>query len=347
MTTKAVLIGFLMSVGWCAGAFAGTAEEDWQAVAALDAGPRGKMETIEETRTSVLIHLAKQDKALRTFLANHGNDPHVFEAQLRLSRLLQIRADFEGSEKLRVEAKRILDGLEKTVTPEQRPELEFAKLARMMRSMKPSDLEQRDNLLTAARRFQSEYPNDRRIAALLAEVATLYDSQPETKKVLLEEAAAAAKEPDVKARVADDLKRVRLVGQPVPLSFTSVQGEDIRIESFAGRPVFIIFFAQSSPPAMAALSKLQQEVARLPQGSIRVLAVNIDMKRETVLEVLRSHSLTWPTAWDGKGWESPLVRGFGINVLPTVWLLDAKGRLRSLNALDNAAEQARQLLRER
>jgi hypothetical protein len=41
------------------------------------------------------------------------------------------------------------------------------------------------------------------------------------------------------------------------------------------------------------------------------------------------------------------VRGFGINLLPTVWLLDGHGRLRSLNALEGAAGLARELMRER
>ena len=50
---------------------------------------------------------------------------------------------------------------------------------------------------------------------------------------------------------------------------------------------------------------------------------------------------------DGKGWESPVVRDLGINGLPTVWLLDGKGRLRSLNALEGAAGKARQLFTDR
>ena len=58
---------------------------------------------------------------------------------------------------------------------------------------------------------------------------------------------------------------------------------------------------------------------------------------------MKSRALTWPVAFDGKGWESPLVRGLGINALPTVWLLDARGRLRSLNALENTVAQIRQL----
>ncbi|MDR3404515.1 MAG: TlpA disulfide reductase family protein [Chthoniobacter sp.] len=342
------LVAALMVAGACAGALAGTVDEDWQAVVALDAGPGGQSpSTVEAAGMLVVNHLAKQEKALRAFLAAHPEDAHVFEAQLRLARLLQIRADFEGSEKLRAESKRLLDGLEKTATAEQRPELEFAKLARMMRTLKRTDPAQREELLTAARRFQSDYPTDRRVAALLTEVATLFDTQPKVKEVLLDDAQALAKEPDLKTRIADDLKRVHLVGETVPLSFTSVQGQEVSIESLAGRPVFVIFFAQSSPPAMAALGKLQQEVAQLPQGSIRVVGVDLDIKRETVMDLLKSHSITWPTAWDGKGWTGPLVRSLGINALPTVWLLDVHGRLRSLNALENAANQARLLIHEK
>ena len=116
--------------------------------------------------------------------------------------------------------------------------------------------------------------------------------------------------------------------------------------SFAGKPVFIIFFAQNSVPSILALTKLQQEVATLPQGSIRVLGVSLDRNRETVVETLKSHGLSWPTAWDGKGWEGATVRGFGINALPTVWLLDSHGKLRSLSALEGAASLARQLMRD-
>jgi len=101
-----------------AGALAGTAEEDWQAVVGLDAGPGGKPDSAESAGTMVINHLAKQETALRNFLAAHADDSHAFEAQLRLARLLQIRADFEGDDKLRAESRRILDNLEKTATPE-------------------------------------------------------------------------------------------------------------------------------------------------------------------------------------------------------------------------------------
>ena len=328
------------------GARAGTAAEDWQAVVALDAGPAQHPQTAEAAGTIVVTHLAKQEKALRTFLAAHPEDSHVFEANLRLSRLLQIRADFEQSEKLRVEAANLLESLEKTATPEQRTELEFSKVTHLMRGLHRDNPAQCQALLDAARRFQAAYPTDRRVAPLLAEIATLYDNKPELKESLLEDALAAVRESDVKARIQDDLKRVRLFGQLVPLKFTSIQGKDITLDDYAGRPVFVIFFGQFSSESMTAVDKLRTEVAQLPAGAVEVLGIDLDVKREMVLETLKTRRLSWPTAYDGKGWDSPLARNLGINMVPTVWLLDGHGRLRSLNALPGAATLARQLLRE-
>jgi hypothetical protein len=257
-----------------------------------------------------------------------------------------MRGDFEESDKLRAEAARMLDDLEKTATPEQRPEVEFSKLTRLMRTLKRTDPIQRDQLLQAAQRFQHDYPDDRRVGALLAEVATLFDDKPLTKERLLEDALAVATDEDLKSRITDDMKRTRLFGKEVPLAFTSIQGQDIKAESFLGHPSFIIFFAGFSRPAMVAVARLQGAIGQLPAGSVRVVGVSLDAKKETVLAILKARKLSWPVAFDGKGWLSPTVRDLGINTLPTVWLLDARGHLRSLNALDGATDMARQLLQE-
>jgi cytochrome oxidase Cu insertion factor (SCO1/SenC/PrrC family) len=322
------------------------AEQDWQAIVALDAGPGGQPGSGEAAGQMVLAHLARQEKALRDFFAAYPRDPRTFEARLRLARLLQIRADFEDSEKPRAEARRLLEQLEKTATPEQRVELEFSKVARLMRSLRSSGSGEREEVLKAARQFQSTYPGDRRIAALLTEVSTLFDAEPKTKQALLEDAQAVATEADLKERIADDLKRVHLLGQEIPLRFTSLQGEEITPGDLVGHPTFIIFFADFSPPSATALSTLQDAVAELPSGSVRVFGIALDEKRGTLLSLMKTHGVTWPVAFDGKGWQSPLVREFGINALPTVWLLDVHGRLRSLSALEGAAAKAQELMRE-
>jgi len=339
-----MLAAFLAEPG---GAIAGDAEQDWQAIVALDAGPQQQPRNPEEASQLVLSHLARQEKALRSFARDYPADSRVFESRLRLARLLQIRAEFEHSDKLRLEARRLLEELEKTATPEQRPEIEFAKIARLMRSLSPANTAQREELLRAARQFQTAYPADRRLAKLFAEVATLFDSEPGTKEALLEDARSLATDDELKGRIADDLKRVRLLGSEVPLRFTSMQGREMKIDEFFGRPLFVIFFANFSPPSMSALDRLQQEIDTLPKGSVRIVGVCLDERREVAAGIIKGRNITWPVAHDGKSWQSPLVRDLGINALPTVWLLDARGKLRSLNALDGAAGKARQLLLER
>src|SRR4051812_19414032 len=100
----------VLAVFFAGGAFsraAGDADQDWQAIIALDAGPQEQPKSPEAASQMVLAHLARQEKALRGFVAGHPQDARTFEARLRLARLLQIRADFEGSDKLRVESRRL------------------------------------------------------------------------------------------------------------------------------------------------------------------------------------------------------------------------------------------------
>jgi peroxiredoxin len=327
-------------------AWAGDSATDWQAILALDAGPGGDARSVESARMLASQHLATQERALRAFIKTYPQDANTFEAQLRLARLLDIRGNFENSEKARADAKQLLDALEKTATPEQRVEVDFAKVTRLMRGGQKSAKERREQILGAARKFQAAHPGDRRLPRLLVEVASLFDNQPKLKVSILNDASAAATEPDLKQRIADDMRRLDLLGQPLPLEFTALDGKPVKIEDFSGRPLLIVFFADFSPPSTEALTRLQRTIAGLPKERAAAIGVSLDPKRETLDALLKATGLRWPVAFDGKGWEGPLVRSLGINALPTVWLCDKKGRLRSLNALDTAAELIDQLARE-
>ena len=266
---------------------------------------------------------------------------------LRMSRLLAIRGDLQNDAKARGAAARILDALEKIATPEQRTELDFARLSQAMRRMNAPTAADRDALLSHARKFQSAHPEDHRLPQIFAEVATLFDSQPATKRKLLLEAQPLARDGQLQSRIADDLRRVELLGQPLPLSAASTDGKSIDIADYRGRVVIVCFFATWSPPSILALDAIKRSVAAFPKERIEVLGVSLDTKPEPLGELLKSQAVEWPVVRDGQGWESPLIRGFGINSLPTVWLLDRKGQLRSLNALENTSGQIRSLLREK
>ncbi len=326
--------------------FASTAEEDWQALIALDAGPQTPSRSAAEAQAGLVAHLAAQESALRNFIAAHGSDTHAFEARLRLARLLAIKADLQTDGKLRAEADRLLDALEKIATPEQRADVDFAKLSLAMRRANSPTTMDRDALLSRARKFQAAHPEDRRIAHILAEIATLFDSQPSVKRKLLTEAQPLASDDETKSRLADDLRRLDLLGETVALSGPSTDGsKTLALEDYRGRIVIVCFFATWSPPSLAALDALKRASSAFPKERVQILGVSLDTKPEPLGEFLKTRAIPWPILRDGKGWESPLVRSFGINTLPTVWLLDREGKLRALDALESTSGQVQQLLR--
>ena len=94
---------WVVTLALAASAFAGSADEDWQAVLALDAGPQTPVRTSEEAQSALTAHLAAQDRALRTFITAHSGDAREFEARLRLARLTALRSEILNDAKSRAE----------------------------------------------------------------------------------------------------------------------------------------------------------------------------------------------------------------------------------------------------
>ena len=325
--------------------FAGDANDDWSALIALDVGPGVTPKTAAEAYAVSLGHTEKQEKALRAFLAAHADDANAFEAMLRLARVLDLRAEMKSEP----QPPEVLGILEKAgllaTTPSRQTEFEFALLIRRMRkwrSQRPP-IEERRAILEQARQFEAAHPGERRIASLLAEIAALFDFEPATKEALLHRAKKLTKDPGLTAQIADDLRRIAFLGKPLPLRFTALDGRRVDVKMWQGKVVGVVFFATWSAPSKAALSDLRRAIEAAGPGA-ELAAISLDADRADLENYLRDQAITCPVAWDGKGWDGPLMQALGINSVPTAWLLDTKGVLRSLDALEDPAGQIRRMI---
>ncbi len=322
--------------------FAGDAREDWAAVKALDAGPGVMPKTAAEVYAASLAHSDKQEKALRGFLAAHAGDTNAFEAMLRLARVLDLRAEMKA-EPPSAEALAILEKASQlTTTVARQTEFEFALLTRRMRKWRSArpPVEERRAILLQTRQFESANPSDRRIPVLLVEIAALFDFEPATKEALLQRAKRMTKNPDLLAQISDDLKKIAFLGRALPLRFTALDGRRVDVTTWQGKVVAVVFFATWSAPSKTALTTLLREAET---SGAEVAIVSLDGERAELENFLRAQNITAPVAWDGKGWDGPLMQALGINSVPTAWLLDPKGVLRSLDALEDPAGQIRRL----
>ena len=324
-----------------------SAEVLWGKVVALDAGPGERNFAVEQTGQVVARHLEAQEQALSGFLAAFPGDPRAFEAGLRMARLQQIRADLEGNRKRLGEAGRILGELAKRAVGPQVAEVEFARLAMEMRTSGGTGVDRREQLLGSARSFARKFPEDRRIAALYAELALLYADQPRTMRSLLLQAEPLAKREDLRQRIADDLKRVEWVGKEVPIPLQGWDGRSFVEAGGRGGVCAVWFFAAGSPRSRQAAESLKKALEPLPRGEVKVFGVCVDGQMEGVRSLWKECGVDWWVAVDPAGWDAPAIRALGVNSVPSVWLLDRKGRLRSLVGLQATETQLRQLLSER
>lgn len=323
------------------------AEEDWAAIVAMDAGPKKKPTTRDEARAFARNHFAAHRAAIETFLAKYPADPRVFDAKLRRAALLAAEGKMDENPKKVDEAFVLMTELEALpgATHEQRATAGFQRLSLYLQSQKGSTDRTRQAVVDAAKGYTARYPGDRRGPRLLVEVATVCDDAPNLKRQLLNDALRLTSEEPLKQRISDDLKRLDLLGQPLDLRLTTMSGAPLNLASLRGNVVVVIFWSADSPHSLLWLRNFRAAWEKLPRENLRVVTVSLDTDRKLLAEKLAELPPSWQTHCDGKGWESPLARSLGINALPTVWILDKKGVLQTLNAQAGYETWIRQLLR--
>lgn len=349
---KTLIFTAFLSVGLVATSVraANTPEADraWQTILEQAAGPGSNFRSQEAALTAARQHLDKQIAALQDFEQKYPADSRHYSAEIRLATVLAAKARVRHEPAVMDEARRILSDLENNPgTPMPvKADAGFARVSQRMQDIDGHvDEETRSTLLQTIRDFDATYPGDRRTGNLLAEVAGLYDDQPVQKKTLLEEASGKVKDEEGRDRINDDLRRLSLLGQSIDLRMPVWNGgPPLNLTERRGRVQVLLFWASFSLPSLHELASLQQLAAQFVGQPVDFITVSVDSDRAALTGLIKTADLRWPTGFDGKGWTGEEVRRLGINAVPTVWVLDRKGRLLSLNARGEEAETIRRAL---
>lgn len=316
-------------------AFASPADSAWQRILALDSGPGEIPRTPEQARLYASNHLLTQKNALDAFVNRYPGDPRVPEARLRLASILATEGRMEeNSSKIR-EAFGVLQSIEKnpSASPKVKSDAAFRMASIRMQNAPGGPEAGYKYVVKAATDFVRAYPDDRRGPRLLVEAGTVCDSDPDTKRKLLDEARKRTSEEDLLRRIDDDLKRLSLIGKPVEIKLRTLSGQSLDLSDYRGKPVLLIFWAAESPQSLFWL----RDFARMWQtfrkkADFAIVTVNLDSDPAEARERAALLGTGWPVGYEPGGWDAPTARRLGINALPTVWVLDSQGRLRTLNA---------------
>ena len=321
---------------------------DWAKVTALDLPVTKLSPNPVKAKAAMKSHFENQISANEAFLKEAGESPdvpHVYESRVRLAVAQARLASLEANSPAVNAALAKLIALEKQAPDEaQRAETMFRRISLQWQNLGNTPDTRRENAIASARTFAQSFPEDRRTPRLLAEAASLCDNHPEQKSPLIEQAMALAtgKDEGLTQRLQDDRKRLYQLGKPVDLSFRTSNGQSFDLSKERGYVVAVVFWSAESAPSLVWMSHFARYAAEVP--ALKVVTVSLDKDIADLNAAMRSLGITWPVAFDGKGWQNSIARKFGINALPTLWLIDKQGSLRFLNARDNYELKIKELL---
>jgi ankyrin repeat protein/thiol-disulfide isomerase/thioredoxin len=135
--------------------------------------------------------------------------------------------------------------------------------------------------------------------------------------------------------------------RPMDLKFTAVDSTDVDVAKLRGKVILVDFWATWCGPCRGEIPHVVAAYNQLHTKGFEVVGISLDQNKEQLTNFTKQAGMAWPQYFDGKGWENEISSRYGIQSIPTAWLIDKKGFVRSTNApVDTLVGQVKALLAE-
>jgi thiol-disulfide isomerase/thioredoxin len=151
---------------------------------------------------------------------------------------------------------------------------------------------------------------------------------------------------EMKKMAQGTLKRMEALGKPVDIKYTAVDGREVDLAALKGKVVLIDFWATWCAPCMGELPNVKAAYEKLHDKGFEIVGISFDNDKDALDKTLKEKEMSWPQYFDGKQWQNKFGQEFGINSIPTMWLIDKKGNLRDIEARGALEEKVTKLLAE-
>ena len=144
----------------------------------------------------------------------------------------------------------------------------------------------------------------------------------------------------------EEILEDRGIGRPAKdFTATLIDGGELRLSSLRGQVTLIDFWATWCAPCIKELPNLKSLYSEFRSQGLEIVSIGLDEEDhlEKARVFIEENDLPWKVSLSGRGYEDDVAKLYGVNGLPSVWLIDRDGVLRHQdlhgNELRAAVEQ--------
>lgn len=129
------------------------------------------------------------------------------------------------------------------------------------------------------------------------------------------------------------------IGATPDFSLADTSGKIFKLSDLRGKYVLVDFWASWCAPCRKENPNVVKAYNKFHDKGLDIVGVSLDTKKDAWIKAINHDGLTWDHVSDLKGWDGSIVKEFGINVVPTNFLLDKDGKVIAKNLREEVLQK--------
>lgn len=129
-------------------------------------------------------------------------------------------------------------------------------------------------------------------------------------------------------------------GEAYEIALPTIKGDTIKLSSLKGKVVLLDFWASWCGPCRVSNRGLAKMYSKYKDAGFEIFGVSLDDSKAAWKKAVEKDKVKWLQVNEAGGWEAKTARRWGINAIPTTYLINKEGKLIAMDLEPKELEMA-------